>query len=383
MGSWGLGVPINPILSDIPDFEWVDVSKAGGKVLSCEDKRCRGTCKKPGNDHFCSPNGGTCMKYNGSDACSFSWRYGDGSSTHGLLIESEVDLGGLSVSTIYGGITKASKEFFEAPKGGGILGLSFGNYSMCTRESSCFVPLLDDLVAKGGLEERFAVCAHGDEGKLILGGRDDRLYEGELKYIPFLPPYIYYRIRVHQVTLGEEDLTASPPPTTPPNTTTNTPLRLRGAAAPGNNASSTLTALVDTGAAAIRLPEDIYGNFKASILRAVPKILQDPEINFFDKVAVNLPDHIYDSLPNLNVKIDTDLTLTFTPNEYMGEYTYKDMSPPLKVRYLRVVESDGFVLGQPALTKLYIEIDRENKVMAIAPSKPGCMPTPGAAADAS
>lgn len=41
------------------------------------------------------------------------------------------------------------------------MGLSFGNYSLCDDEFSCFPPLLDDLVAQMNYQDKFAICANG------------------------------------------------------------------------------------------------------------------------------------------------------------------------------------------------------------------------------
>jgi hypothetical protein len=49
----------------------------------------------------------------------------------------------------------------QAPRGGGIMGLSFGNYALCDDEFSCFPPLLDDLVTQMGYPDKFAICANG------------------------------------------------------------------------------------------------------------------------------------------------------------------------------------------------------------------------------
>ncbi len=109
-------------------------------------------------------------------------------------------------NSTFGGIIRASDNFFEAPRGGGIMGLSFGGYSLCDSEFSCFPPLLDDIVRQCGLDDKFTVCAHGDDAVLILGGGDSRLYEGNVTYAPLQPPFGFYWVDVKDVQMAGETL---------------------------------------------------------------------------------------------------------------------------------------------------------------------------------
>jgi len=62
------------------------------------------------------------------------------------------------------------------------------------------------MVVSTGLSDRFAICTWEREGKLVLGGGDSRLHHGVMKYVPFLPPYHQYYVRVYAVMVGEEDI---------------------------------------------------------------------------------------------------------------------------------------------------------------------------------
>lgn len=138
--------------------------------------------------------------------CTFAWLYGDGSSAAGVLLSAPVELGGRQANSTFGGIIRASDNFFEAPRGGGIMGLSFGGYSLCDSEFSCFPPLLDDIVRQCHLDDKFTVCAHGDDAVLILGGGDSRLYEGNVTYAPLQPPFGFYWVDVKDVQMAGETL---------------------------------------------------------------------------------------------------------------------------------------------------------------------------------
>jgi len=144
--------------------------------------------------------------------CTFAWLYGDGSSAAGVLLSAPIELGGRQANSTFGGIIRASDNFFEAPRGGGIMGLSFGDYSLCDSEFSCFPPLFDDIVRQCGLEDKFAVCAHGEDAVLILGGGDRRFYEGPVTYAPLQPPFGFYWVDVKDVQLAGETLVGSSSP---------------------------------------------------------------------------------------------------------------------------------------------------------------------------
>jgi hypothetical protein len=112
------------------------------------------------------------------EQCSFNWSYGAGqyaSRATGVLMRGSVALGPLIVpDAMFGAIlkvctyvhpfirsqytftnpsittrTQASDGFFPTPAAAGILGLSFGNGSLCGGEHTCWPPLLDDLPGAG------------------------------------------------------------------------------------------------------------------------------------------------------------------------------------------------------------------------------------------
>lgn len=349
-GSAGLGVPVvAPQTWTQAPFQSLDVHQAGAEYVLCDDPRCVGHCDKPDQMHSCGPHGGSCVNVEGKNLCSFYWRYGDGSSAAGVLMTSKADLGGLMVTSTYGGITAASDHFYEAPRGGGIMGLSFGDYALCDNEFSCFPPLLDDVVKQNGLDNRFAVCANGEDAKLILGGGDDSLYMGPLMKVPLVPPYAFYFINVQDVTLDSNSLVP------------------RGLLRREKN-----VALVDTGNSALFLPSEMFDNFRNVLqrsLRSAPHLFER-ERSIFNGYAMYMSQEVISRLPTMVIALDNGAKLELTPADYLMEFKPPDL--PVVLRALKVVRGQRLVLGQTVLSKLYIEIDRKNKMMGLAPSKPGC-----------
>jgi hypothetical protein len=40
------------------------------------------------------------------------------------------------------------------PRGGGIMGLAFGGYSLCPAEFTCFPPVIDDLIQQKAMDNK-------------------------------------------------------------------------------------------------------------------------------------------------------------------------------------------------------------------------------------
>jgi len=128
-----------------PGFQYVNLTEAEGALVPCDDVRCLGDCQGPHDGMFCSHHGGTCIHHptpGHDEVCAFVWKYGDGSSASGVLFQSQISLEGIMVNSTYGGITNITGSFFEAPKGGGIMGMSFGLHHMCKKRkfSTCLTP---------------------------------------------------------------------------------------------------------------------------------------------------------------------------------------------------------------------------------------------------
>lgn len=368
-GSAGMGVPVANFMPDWKDFEYVDLAKTKDGVIGCNDMRCRGHCDHPDENHTCSPYGGSCTQYNGQDTCSFYWRYGDGSRASGVAIYSELELGGITVNATFGGITQATKDFFEAPNGGGIMGMAYGNYSLCDSEYTCFRPIFDSLVEQGELEDRFAICASKDDAKLVLGGGDERLYQGNLTTLPLIPPYGFYWVEIKAVMLGDQDIMAHNnmtatgraksqnnlrgllPTTNKVNTTgaagtTTTP--------PAGRVNSMIptdvpVAMIDTGNSALFLPRPVFLSFKNALIRSVPMVSQ--RLDLFEKKAVMIPDEVVATMPNLVFHLDMGVNITLTPADYLIKVYDRDVQPPVAYRALKLAPADKYVFGQTVLNQ--------------------------------
>lgn len=203
---------------------------------------------------FCGVNGGVCAPFDkyssvlgaeavhSPDMCLFYNQYADGSFAGGFLTESDLSLGGLNLSSIYGSIFKASESFFEHPNGGGILGMSFGTPNMACNAFSCFPPLFENMVKTLGIPDVFSICGSINSPTMLLGGGDEELYKGTLEYVPLKAPYNAYRVETTNFVVGNFSLSKD----------------------------NFRPAIMDTGTTGILMPYRLYMEFKVMELLSSP-----------------------------------------------------------------------------------------------------------------
>jgi len=294
-----------------------------------------------------------------------------------VAVHSELEVAGVVVNGTYGGITQATKDFFEAPKGGGIMGMAYGNYSLCDSEYTCFRPIFDALVEQAGLEDKFTICANKDDAKLILGGGDSRLHQGPLSQLPFIPPYGFYWVELKGVTLGNQDIMlgnsnvtaagrkknhqallrrglAGNTSTTTTTTTTPSPSTTTGPPPGGAPVSSMIptdrtVAMIDTGNSALFLPRPVFLLFKDIMLKKVPEVSKRMEL--FEKKAVIIPENVVSNMPDLVFHLDAGVNITLNSGDYLIKVYDRDVNPPVEYRALKLAPADKYVFGQTVLNK--------------------------------
>jgi Eukaryotic aspartyl protease len=178
-------------------------------------------------DIYCGPHGGACINLaegNKSNSvttgkgsknvgeeeqtrCLFSDSFVDDSYAIGYLVSGPVTWANRTVnSTTYGVITSATPDFFEAPQGGGILGMAFATDATDCNAFSCFPPLYDDMVHHNDVSDIFAICGSREEPLMTIGGGDARLYEGKLEYVDLQQPYADYLVDIAGLDVGDQHI---------------------------------------------------------------------------------------------------------------------------------------------------------------------------------
>lgn len=171
---------------------------------------------------YCGPHGGACINLadnttsstaakekkkveEDSTRCLFLDSFVDQSYALGYLVSGPLTWANQTVNSTYGVITMATPEFFEAPQGGGILGMAFAADATDCNAFSCFQPLYDDVVRthSQNVSDVFAICGSRDEPVMTIGGGDPRLYTGKLEYVNLHKPYADYSINVAGLDVGD------------------------------------------------------------------------------------------------------------------------------------------------------------------------------------
>lgn len=102
-----------------------------------------------------------------------------------------------------------------------VLGLSFGNYSLCPPHTTCTRPLLDQMLLQqpGGVQDRFALCMDGEAGALVLGRFERGLSQGGrvLGTVPLVEPFRHYWVAVAGLRLGNASIAPELFNPSPPN----------------------------------------------------------------------------------------------------------------------------------------------------------------------
>ena len=392
-GSANLLVPV----LNCPDCEVkqedLDLTKAKARTIHCEDPKCRGPCNDRisgpmleslsdslDSDVYCGPNGGYCVSSDvfgehieeGSQAessCLFYSQYADGSYAAGFMVDSNLELAGFEAHGTYGAIVGASENFFEIPQGGGILGMSFSDPTVQCNALSCFPPVLDALVEQNDLDDVFAMCGSHTEPLMVLGGGDDRLYKGELKYVPLVPPFNVYWVDVIATKVNDYIL-------------------------PSGGAKNTI---LDTGTTGLLLPYTIFREWKAYIQDNYchipfvcnnfigPNIFSDTCIaNDVEDVSPFLAsfgfmgesdDATSNSmlgLPPFTMELANGVKLEVDAKDYLLQVDYMGRTYSCMTIFGWEDNDELFLVGENILQHYYVEFDRQNKRLGIAESVDKC-----------
>lgn len=301
-GSFDLLIPSDLCTACSHVSQRLNVASAGVDFVHCGDAmRCHGQCMPDVLNLFgstsqtippqlyCGPHGGICEA--GSNLCLFDDKYADGSYASGVVVTApSVNFSGVTLKDVtFGAIASASDTFFEAPQGGGIMGMAYRGSAVSTRanargnldqpvtkkdvvgcdgETPCMVPLLDALIAQqeqgvggqGQVRDIFAICGHPTSpvmllGESSLGKESQEYYEGELQYARMEAPYGLYMVGVAGLGVVEASGVDVP----------------KGVAEAGStfmlHQGNAGLAIIDTGATGLYFPRSAYLKLKTYLQR--------------------------------------------------------------------------------------------------------------------
>ncbi|EME31867.1 aspartyl protease [Galdieria sulphuraria] len=359
-GSSTMAVPLSECVNCKQHDRRYDFSKCPnatrGEKIPCDSDICGANTCYSSYCGSCSASTAACCSQVDNSKCGFILRYGDGAFAQGTVIHETVTIANITFKTYFGGILKDSPSF-ELTEVDGVFGLAF---PLLACNPTCLTPVFDDMVQKG-LVERDIFSIHSDleNGVLVLGGSDDRLYDGTLEYSPLINANEpeFYEVECEEVTVSG----------------TNVDL------------PHFKTAVVDSGTTLIILSLDSFLALKRYFQAHYCNVSGlcgedgDPDLSWFDPdYCALLEDSEIRQLPNIEFHLKNDVLLILEPEDYMLKVESPNLLTGeieiyrcLGIHYMQHLERMGndMILGGTLLQRYYTVYDREQMRLGFAKAK--------------
>jgi len=197
----------------------------------------------------------------------------------------------------------------------------------------------------------------------VLGGGDNTLYEGPLKRVPFLPPYVAYYVELKGITLGGQDIMNGGGGSGSGGNVLAVQQKRKGlrglTGGNGTTTTSSSTAianrypisvdhrvLIDTGNSQLYLNQPTFLAFKDTLLKTIPTLASSPQL--FQKKPTILSHDTIEAMPDLVFYLDQDVVITLHPDDYLNKVSDKN---GVEYNILRMTTRGGFTFGQTVLNK--------------------------------
>ncbi|GJQ11430.1 hypothetical protein GpartN1_g3221.t1 [Galdieria partita] len=359
-GSSTMAVPLSECVNCKQHDRRYDFSKCPnatrGEKIACDSDICGANTCYSSYCGTCSASTAACCSQVDNSKCGFILRYGDGAFAQGTVIHETVTIANITFKTYFGGILKDSPSF-ELTEVDGVFGLAFPSLAC---NPTCLNPVFDDMVQKG-LVERDIFSIHSDleNGVLILGGSDDRFYDGTLQYSPLIntDDPDFYEVECEEVTVSGTRI----------------------------DLPHFKTAVVDSGTTLIIVSLDSFLALKRYFQAHYCNVSGlcgedgDPDLSWFDPdYCALLEDSEIRQLPNIEFHLKNNVLLTLEPEDYMLKVESPNVLTGeveiyrcLGIHYMQHLERMGndMILGGTILQRYYTVYDREQMRLGFARAK--------------
>lgn len=273
------------------DLSFFDTSRSStSKPVHCSDAACSLAMKTTATQ---------CSK---SDQCSYSFQYGDGSSTSGYYVNDMLYLDAIkqdsntansSALVVFGCSTSQSGGLTKSDKAiDGIFGFGHGDLSV-----------ISQLSLKGVAPKAFSHCLRGDEsggGILVLG----EILEPGIVYSPLIPSQAHYSLRMESIAVNGQKLQINPSVFT---------------------SSTNQGTIIDTGTTLAYLVEEAYESFINAITTVVSPFVT-PKV-YKEYQCYLVPNGTYNStFPLVTLIFSGGASMVLKPESYLVYLGFYDVA---------------------------------------------------------
>jgi len=292
--------------------------------------------------------------------CEFGVTYVDGSGWTAVKVTDNVTLdNSYSATNTFGSIQSMSGMSAYYPNNDGTMGFAYGDTLSVT--GNCW---FEDYVSQSGADAIFSVCMGLTEGWLTIGGMDDMLFRGVIKYTPLQNTGFY---SVGLETIEVKSVTSS----FSPQTDTISVYR---------STSDTIGPILDTGSSGVYLDPTNYEALTSTITQQCLSsggnwtgICDESSTtnNNWLRGCINISLNELDFYPELIFGFSNGTTVRMSPYHYMvplGDYSITDQLWCLGI--YEGYSGSNINLGDPFLRSTYTIFDLQNQRIGFAPPNP-------------
>ncbi|CEG80189.1 Putative Rhizopuspepsin-1 [Rhizopus microsporus] len=206
-----------PVVDDGNDLRYYGIVKVGTPGVDLRLDFDTGSSDLWFASTLCTNCGSSQRRYDPSksktykkDGRKWSIRYGDGSSSNGILGKDTVNLGGLAIKQQTIGIAQRESSKFASGTVDGLLGLGFSSLSSVEGVKTPVDNLINQSLISSPIFSVFlGKASKGGGGEYIFGGYDSTKFKGKLTTVPVDNSIGFWGIDVNNTRVGDK-ITSDP-----------------------------------------------------------------------------------------------------------------------------------------------------------------------------
>ncbi|KAH8194059.1 hypothetical protein TruAng_011774 [Truncatella angustata] len=236
-----------------------------------------------------------------------------------------------------------------------IMGIGFSNDSKLAQAGQWYPTVIDEMLSQGKIGRRayglYMDSKDAETGEILFGGYDRAKFDGNLTTLPIIPGNDDFVVNLHSISMT--------------NSSGTFPLSASGESGDESREFPT-SALIDTGAALMKLPTDTYNALIDSLGSAIDGSGY-VDCDFGQKISLN---YVFGN-STINTEIQIPLSDLAVPYMYTnGEYKKDSEGRPLCILGVREsTKTSKHSTGDTFLRSAYVVFDLDQREVSIAKLK--------------